>query len=88
MWVYREAMRVKREQDARRAASVPGTGDMIWLKPGGFTMGSIDGADDERPIHDVKVRGFFIDGSSVEGGTWRTRRRNRWPASMYSITLR
>lgn len=64
-WVYREAVRVKRERDARRAASAPETGDMVWMKPGGFTMGSIDGADDERPIHDVKVRGFFIDRTEV-----------------------
>lgn len=65
VWVYREAMRVKRERDARHVASAPDTGDMIWIKPGGFTMGSIDGTDDEKPIHDVKVRGFFIDRTEV-----------------------
>ncbi len=65
VWVGREAVRVRRERDARRAASLPGTGEMVWIKPGGFTMGSIDGADDERPIHDVKIRGFFIDRTEV-----------------------
>ncbi|MEQ1861039.1 MAG: formylglycine-generating enzyme family protein [Chthoniobacteraceae bacterium] len=64
-WVYREAIRVKREREARNAASAPETGEMVWIKPGGFTMGSIDGADDEKPIHDVKVRGFFIDRTEV-----------------------
>jgi formylglycine-generating enzyme required for sulfatase activity len=28
-------------------------------------MGSIDGADDEKPIHDVKVRGFWMDKTEV-----------------------
>jgi len=65
LWVYREAARVKREREARRIASVPETGEMVWIKPGGFTMGSIDGADDERPIHDVKIDGFFIDRTEV-----------------------
>jgi len=64
-WVYREAVRVKRERDARHAASPPGTGDMIFIKAAGFTMGSLDGPDDEKPIHDVKVRGFFVDRTEV-----------------------
>lgn len=64
VWVYREAVRVKRERDAR-TASVSETGDMVWIKPGGFTMGSIDGADDEKPIHDVRLRGFFIDRTEI-----------------------
>lgn len=65
LWVYREAVRVKREREARTAANQPETGEMVWIKPGGFTMGSIDGDEDEKPIHDVKIKGFFIDRTEV-----------------------
>lgn len=64
-WVYREAMRVKRERDERQRANRSQSGDMVWIKGAGFTMGSIDGRDDEKPIHDVKVRGFWMDKTEV-----------------------
>jgi formylglycine-generating enzyme len=65
LWVTREAMRVKRERDARIRQSRPETGDMVVIGGGKFTMGSIDGNDDERPIHDVRVREFWMDRTEV-----------------------
>jgi len=65
LWVSREAIRVKRERDARLRQSRPETGDMMWIEGGKFTMGSIDGNDDERPIHDVRIRGFWMDRTEV-----------------------
>ena len=60
-WVMREAGRVGREQEARRALRAPKGVDMAWIPSGKFTMGSNDGQLDERPIHDVKIKGFWMD---------------------------
>jgi formylglycine-generating enzyme required for sulfatase activity len=60
-WVMREAGRVGREQEARRALRAPNGVDMAWIPAGKFTMGSNDGQLDERPIHDVKIKGFWMD---------------------------
>jgi formylglycine-generating enzyme len=65
LWISREALRVKREREARMRQSRPETGEMAWIEGGKFTMGSIDGADDERPIHDVRIRGFWMDRTEV-----------------------
>jgi formylglycine-generating enzyme required for sulfatase activity len=64
-WVSKEAVRVRREREARRAASPPTTGDMILIKAGRYTMGSSDGADDERPIHDIRIHSFLMDRTEV-----------------------
>lgn len=64
-WVTREALRVKRERDTRLAQSRLETGDMVFVPGGKFTMGSIDGEADEQPIHDVKVRSFWMDKTEV-----------------------
>lgn len=68
VWVYREAVRVRQQREVRRAASESGTGDMVWIKDGRFTIGSQDGSPDETPMHDVKVRGFFMDRTEVTNG--------------------
>lgn len=60
-WVYREASRVSREQQTRRALRSPLGADMAWIPAGKFTMGANDGQPDEQPLHDVKVRGFWMD---------------------------
>jgi sulfatase modifying factor 1 len=60
-WVYREANRVFRQEQTRRALRNPLGADMAWIPAGKFTMGSNDGQPDERPLHDVKVRGFWMD---------------------------
>jgi len=64
-WVYREAHRVYRERQARLAQNSLALGDMVWIPGGKFTMGSNDGQTDERPLHDVKVDGFWMDKTEV-----------------------
>ncbi|NKB33574.1 MAG: SUMF1/EgtB/PvdO family nonheme iron enzyme [Pseudomonadales bacterium] len=34
---------------------------MIWIESGSFVMGSDQGLPDERPAHDVQLKGFWID---------------------------
>lgn len=46
------------------ADPVPPAG-MVYIKAGSFQMGSADGADDERPIHDVAIKAFFLDATEV-----------------------
>ena len=66
LWVLNDARRIKREKEQTRALnSEPGTGEMVWIPPGKFTMGANDGSPDEQPLHDVKVRGFFMDKTEV-----------------------
>jgi eukaryotic-like serine/threonine-protein kinase len=38
---------------------------MVWVKAGTFTMGSIDGQDDEKPMHRATIRGFYLDEAEV-----------------------
>src|SRR4030095_8235946 len=64
-WIYNAAMDVKRERDGRIAQSNPVSGDMVWIPGGKFTMGANDGQSDEKPLHDVKVDGFWMDKTEV-----------------------
>jgi formylglycine-generating enzyme len=43
------------------------TPDMVWIPDGAFGMGSPDGegASDEHPQHEVKVKGFYMDKTEV-----------------------
>lgn len=63
-WVYKEAMRVKREAESTRQTNrtSPG-GEMVWLPGGKFTMGGVGDhvPPDEQPLHDVRVDGFWMD---------------------------
>ena len=66
LWVLNDARRIKREKDQARAlGGQAGGGEMVWIPAGKFTMGSNDGARDELPLHDVRVRGFFMDKTEV-----------------------
>jgi formylglycine-generating enzyme len=38
---------------------------MVWIPAGKFVMGSEDGASDEQPVHEVALRGFFMDKTEV-----------------------
>ncbi len=44
---------------------------MVWIPPGEFDMGSSDGLPDERPIHRVRVSGFFLDVTEVTNAQFR-----------------
>ncbi|MBN1669232.1 MAG: SUMF1/EgtB/PvdO family nonheme iron enzyme, partial [Anaerolineales bacterium] len=37
----------------------------LWVPAGPFEMGSLDGFDDERPVHAVDLDGFWIDQTEV-----------------------
>lgn len=38
---------------------------MVWIPGGTFWMGSDEGSPDERPRHEVTVRGFYMDATEV-----------------------
>jgi formylglycine-generating enzyme required for sulfatase activity len=38
---------------------------MVWIEGGTFMMGSEDGDDDEKPVHQVMVSGFYMDRTEV-----------------------
>jgi formylglycine-generating enzyme required for sulfatase activity len=64
--VLHEAQRIKREREQTKALnSQSSSGEMVWIPEGKITMGAIDGAPDEQPMHDVKVRGFWMDKTEV-----------------------
>ena len=42
-----------------------GTNGMVWIPGGKFWMGSDEGQEDERPLHEVTVDGFWIDRTEV-----------------------
>ena len=66
--VYREAQRIKREQQTRRASRSELGAEMVWIPGGKFTMGGPDGQPDELPLHDVRVAGFWMDRTEVTNG--------------------
>ncbi|MHA3774988.1 formylglycine-generating enzyme family protein [Verrucomicrobiota bacterium sgz303538] len=69
IWVYREAMRVKRERDSAAETNrvFGGSGEMVWIPAGKFTMGGVGDnvPPDELPLHDVRIDGFWMDKTEV-----------------------
>jgi formylglycine-generating enzyme len=79
VWLSKEIRRVKRikESNAGQAglllpAPTPAklfsdtwTNDMAWIPGGTFWMGSDDGQSDEKPVHQVRVEGFWMDKTEV-----------------------
>ncbi len=41
------------------------TNNMVWIEGGTYLMGSEGGQNDERPVHEVSVNGFWIDQTEV-----------------------
>jgi len=39
--------------------------EMVWIPPGQFKMGSENGSDDEKPVHDQRVEGFWMYAKEV-----------------------
>jgi formylglycine-generating enzyme required for sulfatase activity len=64
VWLVPEALRIKRERDRRLAENAAGS-DMVEVLGGSFSMGSNEGASDERPLHDVRVSDFWMDRKEV-----------------------
>src|SRR6185503_11982812 len=79
LWLSKEIRRVKRIKESTasqagfappdlplsRPASNSWTNDMVWIPAGTFWMGSDDGQSDEKPVHQVKVEGFWMDKTEV-----------------------
>ena len=66
VWVLKDARRIHREKQQTRAVNrLGGGGEMTLIPAGRMTMGAIDGAPDEQPMHDVKMRGFWMDRTEV-----------------------
>ena len=65
-WVLKEAQRIGREkEEARLLNRGSELGVMVKIPKGKMTMGAIDGAPDEQPMRDVKVREFWMDECEV-----------------------
>jgi sulfatase modifying factor 1 len=52
-------------------AAIPEIGSIVSVPEGTFRMGSDDGPDEEKPVHDVHVSGFQIDPFPVTVGQFR-----------------
>jgi formylglycine-generating enzyme required for sulfatase activity len=45
---------------------------LVWVAPGSFQMGSNDGSDDEKPVHEVRLtRGYWLGKTEVTQGQWQ-----------------
>ncbi len=64
VWLVPEGMRIARNRDTRLAEARAGS-DMVRVAGGAFTMGANDGAQDEQPLHDVRVSAFWMDRTEV-----------------------
>ena len=43
----------------------PAPSGMVWVPSGKFLMGSRDGKDDEQPVHEVELSGYWMDSTEV-----------------------
>jgi len=57
--------------DAVGGVTPPEIGSVALVPEGTFRMGSDDGAEEEKPVHDVHVSGFQIDAYPVTVGQFR-----------------
>src|SRR5947207_12725454 len=79
VWMSNEAARIRRNRDPNfpaqsaneiktpsQSSSDPSwTNGMAWIPPGTFWMGAEDGQPDERPVHQVILKGFWMDKTEV-----------------------
>lgn len=52
-------------------APCPAPPGMVWIPGGEFAMGAKDGLPDERPVHRVRISGFFLDETEVTNAQFR-----------------
>jgi sulfatase modifying factor 1 len=45
--------------------------EMVWVEGGSFMMGSNDGEEDEKPVHEVNLKGFYMGKYEVTRGQFR-----------------
>ncbi len=49
------------------------TMEMIYVEPQRFAMGSANGDDDEKPVHDVRLmKGYWLGKTEVTQGQWKS----------------
>src|SRR5262245_37671889 len=57
--------------EGARAGEAAPRDDMVWIAGGTFSMGSEAHYAEERPVHRVKVDGFWIDRTPVTNREFR-----------------
>ena len=45
--------------------------EMVWVEGGSFMMGSNEGQEDEKPVHEVNLKGFYMGKYEVTRGQFR-----------------
>jgi len=58
-------------QRLRAVASLLSPTEMVLLPAGSFSMGSVQGLPDERPIHPVSIKSFYLDRYEVSRVAYR-----------------
>ena len=64
VWLVPEMNRIARNRETQSREARAGS-DMVRVAGGVFTMGANDGAPDEQPLHDVRVKEFWMDRTEV-----------------------
>jgi len=64
VWLVPEMQRIARDRETKSREARAGS-DMVRVAGGAFTMGANDGAPDEQPLHDVRVKEFWMDRTEV-----------------------
>ncbi|MEO6740406.1 MAG: formylglycine-generating enzyme family protein [Chthoniobacteraceae bacterium] len=64
VWLVPEMKRIAHNRETQSREGRAGS-DMVRVAGGAFTMGANDGAPDEQPLHDVRVKEFWMDRSEV-----------------------
>lgn len=49
----------------------PAPSGMVWIPGGKFLMGSRDGKEDEQPVHEVDLSGFWMDATEVTNAEFK-----------------
>ncbi len=63
-WLLPEMKRIAGNRETQSREARAGS-DMVRVAGGAFTMGANDGAQDEQPLHDVRVNEFWMDRTEV-----------------------
>jgi formylglycine-generating enzyme required for sulfatase activity len=50
--------------------------EMVWVQTGNFMMGNDEGEEDEKPLHEVSLKGFYIGKYEVTQEQWLLVMRN------------
>ena len=70
-----EKLRLGKTPGETKTITLPGgvAMEMVWCPPGTFTMGSLNGADDEKPPHQVTLtKGFWMGKTEVTQAQWKS----------------